>query len=190
MASGLPDFQRGVDIAAQSLANLNVDLVAQTLSNLNVDIIAQTIANLDIDVNAQSLAQLTNRPKYGASESVLGVVQVAASTETDLVEVTGKGMIYGGVVHLTAAASQKHGIPHLYIDGEDISTLSFYTQNIYQVTKGYSNPFSLLTYDEVKFRYAAAINYGFTFETGFKVTYEEDAGDTPYVVCRAAFALI
>lgn len=58
MAHGLPDFSRGVDIEAQSIATLAIDIAAQTLSELNVDIVAQTIGNMSVDIVAQSLANL------------------------------------------------------------------------------------------------------------------------------------
>lgn len=58
MAHGLPDYSRGVDIEAQSIATLAIDIAAQTLSELNVDIVAQTLGNMSVDIVAQSLANL------------------------------------------------------------------------------------------------------------------------------------
>jgi len=65
----LPDFvailsataifgKNAVDIAAQTVGNINVDINAQSVGNLQTDIVAQTIGNLDIDIAAQSLGNL------------------------------------------------------------------------------------------------------------------------------------
>lgn len=132
----------------------------------------------------------TVREVYGASESKIGVVTVTANDDTDLMEVSGKGVIYGGVVHLTSSGLQSSDAPHIIIDGEEISALNFATLAFYDIVKGYSNPFSLMVYDEVNFKYAVAINFGFTFESSFKVFYEENNGRTPVVICRAAYALL
>jgi len=58
MAIDRPDWQRGVDIEAQSLATLNMDIIAQTIASLNVDIIAQTLAELKINIAGQDLAEV------------------------------------------------------------------------------------------------------------------------------------
>ena len=58
MAIDRPDWQSGIDIEAQSLANLNMDIVAQTIAQLDIDIIAQTLAQLKINIAGQDLAQV------------------------------------------------------------------------------------------------------------------------------------
>lgn len=130
------------------------------------------------------------RLRLGGAKSALGIVQVKKNDITELVEVTGKGMIYGGVVHLTATATQKSGEVTLTIDDEIISVINFSTLNLYTITQPYAYPLSLVHYDDTAFRYAVAINYGFTFEKNFKVEYTEDQGARPYVVCRVCYALI
>lgn len=130
------------------------------------------------------------RPRYGAAKTALGVVRVAARDTTKLIEVKGRGMIYGGIVHLTAAATQKTGRPGLHVDGEVICVVNFYTLNLYNIVQEYAYPLSLIHYDEVNYRYAVGINFGFTFEESFKVDYEEKEGARPFVVCRVCYALI
>jgi len=58
MATGFPDWYRGVDIARQSLPTVAMDIAAQTLAQVAVDIAAQTLANLKVDINAQTLSTL------------------------------------------------------------------------------------------------------------------------------------
>lgn len=58
MATGQPDYRRGVDIEAQSITTLAIDIAAQTLAKLDVDIIAQSLGNLNVDIVAQALAKL------------------------------------------------------------------------------------------------------------------------------------
>lgn len=214
MASGLPDYYRGidlayqslttaaidivaqtlsnisVDIAAQTLANINVDLAAQTLGQLNIDIIAQTLSNLNIDVNAQSLGQLTNRPKYGGAVGSTGSLVVTASSENELVSVDGKGMIYGGTVWLDYTSTQNNSMPLLEIDGSDIVEMSFGGGALYSIDKPRCYPIVLLKCDNTNFVYAAGISYGLTFETGVKLKYKEEHGTTPDVGFTLVYALI
>lgn len=130
------------------------------------------------------------RPRYGASKTVIGGGAVGANVKTDLVEVTGKGMIYGGNVYLSYTSTQKDGIPILKVDGTEISTINFFTMNFFGLCKGYSYPFSLLVFDDTNFVYSAGVAFGFTFEEGVEVVYDERNGGTPTVVCRLVYALI
>jgi hypothetical protein len=72
MASGLPDYysrsyvnidqqtisQVAIDIAKQSLANLDININKQTVSELAIDIARQSIATLGIDIQNQSVGNL------------------------------------------------------------------------------------------------------------------------------------
>lgn len=214
MASGLPDYQRGIDIASQSLStltadivaqtleNLNVDIVAQTLSNLSVDlavqslselsidIIAQSLSNLNIDVNAQSLGEVTNRPKYGGAVTTIGGVAVTANDRTTLATVSGKGMLYGGVIFLWASGSQKTAYPLLQVDGELIAHMKFETLMRLGINKPFAYPLFLLMYDDVEYEYCVAVMQNITFETSFDLIYDEREGATPTVYFHVCYALI
>ncbi|MBA7486832.1 hypothetical protein ES707_22393 [subsurface metagenome] len=131
-----------------------------------------------------------NRPKYGAADSKIGVVEVNAGEETEIISVVGRGVIYGGVLHLTYDSEQDNSMPVLEVDGKNIATLNFFTLNIYHLIVPGSYPFYLLYYDWITPRYAIGISGGITFEKGFRVLYREDYTKTPYVTCRAIYALL
>jgi len=154
MASGLPDYYRGVDIAYQALA------------------------------------QVTNRPKYGGALELYGSVVVTANFTTGLAEVSGKGMIYGGLVYLDPTATQASGIPGVIVDGNVIAGITFTRMNKYNVSKSWAYPLYLLSYDDVNFVYSCAASYGITFESSFKLVYNEAEGATPRVYYDFVYALI
>lgn len=214
MATGLPDYHKGVDIAlqsleaisadivAQSLENLNVDVVAQsieklsvdlaaqTLSELNIDVVAQTLANLNIDVNAQSLGQITNRPKYGAAQVAESNITADPMELEDLVSVDGKGIIYGGFLSLYDDETAQISAIHMTIDGNLIADLSLQTFNRYSISKDGMYPFYVTQYDNEKFLYAFGISSMMTFETSVVIEFEENDNGTPTIMCRLIYALI
>lgn len=130
------------------------------------------------------------RLKYGAGLTELGGGVAIANDIKTLLAVIGRGMLYGGVVFLMPAASQKTGFVHLDVDGNRLADLTFENLNRFGVTKPQSYPVYLLKYDEVKFEYCVAISHGITFETGFELTYEEQEGVTPTVFYHVCYTLI
>ncbi|MBA7552465.1 hypothetical protein ES705_45026 [subsurface metagenome] len=107
-----------------------------------------------------------------------------------MVSVVGKGVIYGGALHVTYDSEQANSIPILEIDGENIATLNFFTLNLYRLNVSGSYPFYMRHYDSVIPRFSVAFSGGITFEKGFRVLYQEEHDTTPTVVCRAIYALI
>lgn len=130
------------------------------------------------------------RPRYGAANSEIAVVQVVAKEETELVSVVGKGVIYGGALHLALASGQKNSVPVLEVDEANIAELNFFTMNFYHMNIVGCYPFYLLTFDDVSGIYAVGISGGITFEKGVRVLYQEEHDTRPWVVCRAIYALI
>lgn len=143
-----------------------------------------------IDIKLQTIAELTNRPKYGGAQRSAAEKVVSASAETDLVSVSGKGMIYGAIISLDHSSTQKLGTPRLYIDGNKMSDWNFFTLNSFNVVAPYGSAFFLVAYDDVNFIYVALTGYGYTFETSFKLSYFENNGGTPSVRGRAIYALV
>ncbi len=165
-----------VDIAAQSLANLSVDIAAQTLTNMDIDIIAQTIGNLDIDVNAQSLAEIINRPKYGGTQ--IGTYSNAAigSGSITMIEVSAKGLLYGGWCFVDGTDTRKDDTINMYLDGNLINTVSFATLLDRNQIKLLSDFCYILKYDETDFEYCVGLPQGITFETHFRLDYTHGGG--------------
>jgi len=143
-----------------------------------------------VDIAYQALAQLMVRPTYGAAKNISGHKVVTASAETELCSVTGRGMIYGGVLYLIYTSSQKDGRPLLYIDGQELGQLRF--EYLYRWKMLHTNTLGwyLLYYNDVRYEYGAGLSPNFTFETSFKVAYEENNTKTPDVCYNIDYALI
>jgi len=154
MASGLPDYYRGVDIAYQALS------------------------------------QMIIRPKYGAAIRTQGMAAVTANAITTIATVAGKGMVYGGLLMLQSAASQRNSAPYIHVDGALLNNLTFFGLQRYGVEGEANYPMKILRYDEVNFIYSVGFLYGITFETSLTITYFEDHGATPVVVSHLVYALI
>jgi len=154
MASGLPDYYRGVDIAYQALSQMIV------------------------------------RPKYGGATHKTDGIVVDASEKTILKWVTGKGMIYGGIIFLDHTASQKTGIIDFKVDGNLISSMNFESMEKYGVNVPQSYPIYLLKYDDTAFVYCVALSNGITFEENILLEYTESEGETPMVFFDIVYALI
>lgn len=143
-----------------------------------------------IDVAYQALAELTNRPKYGGANYVSGFKDVTANAATVLVEMLGKGMVYGGTVWLDAALTQANSEVWLVVDGIGISNISFYELLQYNMTKQRSTVLTLNKFDGINFIYSVGISYGITFETKIGLTYFETYGRVVRVHFRFMYALI
>jgi len=143
-----------------------------------------------VDIAYQALAELIVRPKYGSATPAIASKNVTANDETSIVSVSGKGMLYGGLLYLTPVASQKNDKPYLYCDGSKLSNLSFLTMSDLYISVAYSQAFYNLKYDDANKIYSAAICPYLTFESSFEVAYEETHGNTPMVYVRALYAII
>lgn len=143
-----------------------------------------------IDVAFQSLGEIINRPKYGGADIALAAVVVAATAETELLAVAGKGMIYGGDLSIITTASQVLGVPVLEVDGVAIAVRNFAGLIVARIKVPNSAGMYLLRYDEVNHRYSVGISSGITFETGFRILYQENDGNTPTVGSRVIYALV
>lgn len=154
MASGLPDYYRGIDITYQTLG------------------------------------QVINRPKYGAALSLATAAVVLANTKTTLATILGKGMIYGGVLFCFNGGGQALAEPILEIDTNEFYPVNLSNLSGYNMVVERCNPFYILRYDAVTNIYSVGISHGYTFETGFKMIFEEKDGRTPAVSTRVAYALV
>lgn len=154
MASGLPDYHRGVDI------------------------------------KLQSLSELTSRPKYGAAKGILSSRGVTASAGTYLVEVLGKGMIYGGSVWLDYTSTQANSELWVVCDDEAINALSFFRLKEYGIDDPRNSPVSVNKFDGTNHVYSVGISYGITFEESLRLLYWEKYGKTPVVHYHLVYALI
>lgn len=143
-----------------------------------------------IDVTYQTLAQLMNRPKYGAAQKVVAFKLANADPEFPLVSVSGKGMIYGGIFVVDAPTTHASCKAVLKIEGVEICEADFYFLYYFAVDKYQSYPFYLLQYDDTRFIYSSGLSPGYTFETGFDVSFINPYGTPADFGCRIIYALI
>lgn len=130
------------------------------------------------------------RPGYGAPMSSDGSKVVAALGYTPLLEVTGKGMLYGGLVFLNHDSTQASGEVLLVVDGRYMITQSFYNLNLLGVNAPGYFPIILIKYDETNFIYAVGLGYGVTFDESLAVVYNELNTTTPTVFALLMYAVV
>ncbi len=130
------------------------------------------------------------RLAYGQARQKAGGLIVKASDITEILSVTGKGVIYGGAVIVDYTASQNGSFVMLEVDDVQLSSANFFTLEAYGLDKQYCFPFYLMKYDDVNFVYTVGVMEGITFESGLRYLYEEINGDTPTVTGFLIYALM
>lgn len=132
----------------------------------------------------------TVRQIYGKAQSQSTATVVVASVVTSLLEIEGKGIIYGGSVHVKETTTQKNSIVRLLVDGTALDIASFNAMNEQSQDGEIDMPFSLRIFDEVNFRFCLRLVKGITFEESFEIDYLENHTKTPTVDCRTFYALM
>lgn len=130
------------------------------------------------------------RPMYGAAQCAGAAKVVTANVQTQLVLVSGKGVIYGGTLFVIGTSGQRLSIPIIKLDAQQLSWGDFMGLNDISADRERSEPFYLLKYDNVNFIYCVGLSRNLTFETSFETIYDEKHGTTPIVSCRVVYALI
>lgn len=143
-----------------------------------------------VDVAKQSLVQITSRPKFGGAILTSGFSIVTDGVLNSLVQINGKGMVYGGSIWLDYTASQSNSEVWLGIDGVNIQGLSFVRLKDYRVAEPGSAVITLNVFDGDNFIYSAGISYGLTFETRLDLKYYERHDDQPTVHYRLIYTLL
>ncbi|HUS72051.1 MAG TPA: hypothetical protein VMY06_03220 [Sedimentisphaerales bacterium] len=132
----------------------------------------------------------TVRENYGSADAHRDYKVVTANDYTTLVNIIGKGIIYGGYLYLQAAGTQKNCDVALYVDDEYVFGDTFERLNKYGIIEAMECSVVLGTYDEVNYIYSLIFGKGITFERQFIVKYGEAHGETPNVFTSLMYALI
>lgn len=130
------------------------------------------------------------RPSFGGAVLAADQVYVWDGVLTSLVQINGRGMVYGGTVWLDYTSTQANSEVWLGIDGQHIEGLSFVKLNAYNVVKPGSSVISLNKFDGTNFIYSVGIAYGITFETRLDLRYYEKHNTRPTVHYRLVYTLI
>ena len=132
----------------------------------------------------------TVRQIYGAAHTEQNATLVVASVATPILDVSGKGIIYGGALLLDYTSTQKNSYPEIRIDGVELSVLTMIDLMKFSLVKDKSCPFYILHYDEKNFIYTVGIQPGMTFEVSFELIYNENHATTPFVLAWITYALL
>lgn len=147
------------------------------------------LGNAFMNVKAQDLAEVINRPKYGSAQRVNGYVTCPMGFETPLFTVSGKGIIYGGLVYTFDEDARITNEVSLYVDGNWVSWLSYNLALNYAGITHYGQPLYASLVDTTNNRYACGLSSGITFENSFRINYRTSAGDV-VVYYQVQFALV
>ncbi len=130
------------------------------------------------------------RPVHGgALTETIAKVAVANDT-TFLIDVLGKGKIYGGVLLINYTSTQRLSSPTVFIDGVQMVSASFIQMNFYELNKPHTQLYYQLKYDDTNFAYAVALTPDITFESQVTIGYVEGHGTTPTIIAWMIYALL
>lgn len=130
------------------------------------------------------------REQFGSGTHMTGQLMVTPSDLTELVTITGKGVIYGGLIYLDHLSTQKDSKPIILIDGATIISFSYWEMLKLGLFDTKMYPMSISTYDEDDFAYTACLANGIKFEKEIMLAYSEMSGATPTVYWSLIYALL
>jgi len=143
-----------------------------------------------VDITYQALSEIIVRPKYGAAAAKSVSVLVSPGSKDLFTAITGRGMIYGGLVFVEAAESHQGDSANLVIDGVPLGQLSLLYLDRYQAFDPVYWPVVITRYDDVNFIYSVAFAYGYTFDNSFTVRYINNTLVNVTVGCIIHYALL
>jgi len=126
-----------------------------------------------VDLVQQTIAFLTNRPMYGAAQRVAGDTLIGPDTIKTLFSISGKGIIYGGIIYAEDVAKIENDAVGLYVD--DVITIYMQWSKLHELNLVNYNDFGmwLNTYDKQNGNWSLSIMNGITFEENFYIRYFE-----------------
>ncbi|RLB83716.1 MAG: hypothetical protein DRH24_06470 [Deltaproteobacteria bacterium] len=123
----------------------------------------------EIDILSQTLQYLTQRPYYGDGKAMMeSGISLNMSTFENIVNLTGKGRVYGGIVTFRGMATDNLVIQFI-LDAEVLSYTTLESYWKYRIHGGASTPFRFVKYDEVNQIYAFSINAYIQYEVNFVI---------------------
>lgn len=130
------------------------------------------------------------RPYQGGANIETNSKIATASDITFLINVTGKGVIYGGVLLISYTSTQKNSLPIIYIDDVQMVSATFFATNYYSLNKPDTLLFYGLKYDDTNYIYSVALTPKITFESEVVIAFREAHGNTPTIITWMTYALM
>jgi len=116
------------------------------------------------DILLQTLTELIVRQRYGKLH-VLSINTLAPAGWDTIIDVSGKGIIYGGWIAFDNDGSYLRQT----VDTGDAVTFSFTILNDYSLSPSALPFFYLLRYDAANSRYVVGLSGGVTFDSSYKL---------------------
>jgi len=117
-----------------------------------------------IDVSIQTLGEITSRPRYGDFKTAFATTFPTGGQWNTLVNVSGKGILYGGRILLYASAASEDDRVRITIDGETSDEISPEHLMEYQITRPYLGCFYLVQFDENQPQYVIGLCPDISYE--------------------------
>lgn len=146
--------------------------------------------DVPVNITAQQLNEVVNRPKYGAAQHADLFEFVPGLTTSTRVSITGKGVTYGGFIRASHVAEMNSNKLIITIDGQAITTHSFFQMFLRGIFHEDQRYFWLVYYDSVYFDYMVRIQRWITFESSFKIEYVNDKAFTVPVFGSLVYATV
>ncbi len=156
-----------VDLKANSIGNIPVDIAASSIGNLGIDIKAQTLEKINIDIIAQSIERILQAPSYGGARVVEASGALDIGETLEIFSVTGKGIVYGGHVYITALDDPNNGRIEVNIDNFGYKGYSFAEYN----TRGLTAENRFFVYNTIYNVSNRMYGFGFTPRITFESSY-------------------
>jgi hypothetical protein len=129
-------------------------------------------------------------PKYGGGRRVSGQKTITTVDETTVVEISGKGRIYGGIMEAGPVGVSPYDSTKIYIDGSLLIWTSWLDALQFKMFPESGTPLYLLCYDTVYPWYEWGIREGITFDNAFKITYKSDSANQRVINYKVFYSLI
>ena len=129
-------------------------------------------------------------PKYGGLRRIYNQLNVTANAETEIVSITGKGMLSYIYIDSTSSGSQRTDLVRLYVDGLLTKQKEFLGMLGYGDIKPKSGDFYLLAYNETQYIYSMELAGVLPFESSVSLRYVENNGRTPAVFGEISYYLV
>jgi len=118
-----------------------------------------------IDVNIQTLGEVTIRPRYGDFKTAFATTFPAGGQWNTLVDISGKGVLYGGRIMLYGTGATEDDRVRITIDGETSDEISPEHLMEYQITRPHLGCFYLLQFDSNQPQFGIGLCHDVSFES-------------------------
>lgn len=130
------------------------------------------------------------RPVHGAIRHYSGSTIMIPDTPYRLINIEGKGIIYGGTMYADDTASSANSGFYAVVDGQTLFTQSFASMLMLGVHTPLTHPMYLICFDETNYLYVVGLFPNITFEESFQIWFDEQHTRSPVATRDIMYSLI